>query len=422
MSDSRSGMSRHRIARPWWWVLCIAVVFAAGYWYFQGQKPAGPGTSPGRAGPFMMGGPVPVRVGQAHDDKIDIVYRAIGTVTAYNTVTVRSRVDGELQEVLFEDGQRVVKGDVLARIDPRPYQVQLDQAQGQQAQNRAQLENARRDLQRYQLLYKQNSIAKQQLDAQAALVQQLLGSQQSDQAAVDNARLQLGFTQIIAPMDGRLGLRQVDQGNLISAGGTEGLVVLTQTQPISVVFTLPQARVPEVIEQLRQGQKLAVDVYDSADIRKLATGELESVDNQIDIATGTLKLKARFTNEDETLFPNQFVNVRLKVRSNLPAIVAPVAAVQQGSQGPFVYALNDDDTVSIKRVTTGAVDGDRVAIESGLDAGARVVTEGVDRLREGARVEIVTGQDEAARPVPVPGGRARGMGGMGGASSPQSPH
>lgn len=415
MSDSRPGMGWRRTARPWWWVVCLVVLAVAAYWYWGNQQPAGPAGRAGAGNPFMagaMGGPVPVRVATTQDSKIDIVYRAIGTVTAYNTVTVQSRVDGMLQEVLFDDGQKVKKDDVLARVDPRPYQVQLDQALGQQRQNQAQLENAQRDLQRYQLLFKQNSIAKQQVDAQAALVKQYLGSQKSDQAAVDDAKLQLSFTEISAPIDGRLGLRKVDAGNLITSSLAEGLVVLTQTQPISVVFTLPQARVPEVLEQLRQGRTLAIEVYDSGDTNKLATGELESVDNQIDIATGTLKLKARFANNDERLFPNQFVNVRLKVQSGLPAIVAPSAAVQQGSQGPFVYALDDNDTVQIKRVKTGTVDGDRVAIESGLAAGVRLVTEGVDRLREGAKVEIVTGDAQAARPASVPGGRgSRGAGG-----------
>ncbi|WP_167752712.1 MdtA/MuxA family multidrug efflux RND transporter periplasmic adaptor subunit [Pusillimonas caeni] len=413
MSDSRPGTGRRRVARSWWWMLFIVVAALAAYWYFAGGRQAGPAGGAGPGNPFMpggMGGPVPVRVASSQDGKIDVVYRAIGTVTAYNTVTVRGRVDGQLQEVLFEDGQKVQKGDVLARIDPRPYQVKLDQALGQQRQNQAQLENAQRDLQRYQLLFKQNSIAKQQVDAQAALVQQYLGSQKSDQAAVDDARLQLSFTEITAPIDGRLGLRQVDQGNLIASSSTDGLVVLTQTQPISVVFTLPQARVPEVLEQFRQGRKLEVDVYDGSDTRRLATGELESVDNQIDIATGTLKLKARFANQDETLFPNQFVNVRLKVRTGLPAIVVPTVAVQQGSQGAFVYALDEADTVQIRRIATGTVDGERVAVESGLEAGVRVVTEGVDRLREGAKVEIVTGEEQAARPAAVPGGRPRGGG------------
>lgn len=409
MSDPYSGMNRRRVAR-YGWLVGVVVVAALGYWYWGGQKQAVPDA--GRPGnPFMAAGAVPVRVGQVQDDQIDIVYRAIGTVTAYNTVLVRSRVDGLLQEVLFKEGQKVKQGDVLARIDPRPFQVQLDQALGQQRQNQAQLENAQRDLQRYQLLYKQNSIAKQQVDAQAALVQQFLGSQKSDQAAVDNARLQLSFTQVVAPIDGRLGLRQVDQGNLIASSSTEGLVVLTQTQPISVAFTLPQAQVPDVLEQLRLGRTLDVEVYDGAGARKLASGRLASVDNQIDVATGTLRLKARVDNEPEILFPNQFVNVRLKVRADLPAIVAPSAALQQGSQGAFVYVLNDDDTVSIRRVTPGVMNDDRVAIESGLEAGARVVIEGVDRLREGARVKVITGDAtaEPASPASAGGGRGTGL-------------
>lgn len=410
MSDSRSAINTRR--RPFWWLIILAVLLAAAYWFF-GTSDSGRSSPRTGANPFMAGGAVPVRVGMVQDDKIDIVYRAIGTVTAYNTVTVRSRVDGELQEILFDEGQKVEEGDVLARIDPRPYQVRLDQALGQQSQNQAQLENARRDLQRYQLLFKQNSIAKQQVDAQAALVQQLLGSQKSDQAAVDDARLQLGFTEIVAPMAGRLGLRQVDEGNLISAGSSDGIVVLTQTQPISVAFTLPQARVPAVLEQYRQGRTLEVDVYDSADVRKLASGVLESIDNQIDIATGTLRLKARFANEDETLFPNQFVNVLLKVQTDLPAIVAPAAAIQQGSQGAFVYAVNDDDTVSIHRVTTGAMDGQRIAIESGVEAGKRVVTEGVDRLREGEKVEVIPDQEPAASVPSSP---------IGSAVAPAHPH
>src|SRR5690606_11266740 len=257
MSDSRPGTGRRRIARPWWWMLCIVLVAAAAYWYFgSGGQPgqSGPTGPAGPGNPFMpggMGAAVPVRVAPSQDSKIDIVYRAIGTVTAYNTVTVRSRVDGELQELFFEEGQKVRQGDLLARIDPRPFQVQLDQALGQQRQNQAQLENARRDLQRYQTLYKQNSIAKQQVDAQQALVRQYEGVQKSNQAAVDSARLQLGFTEIRAPLDGRLGLRRVDRGNLISQANTEGLVTITQTQPIAVTFTLPQAQLGEVQAQLR---------------------------------------------------------------------------------------------------------------------------------------------------------------------------
>jgi len=406
MSDPGSeSRKRHFSRKQLWTALAVAAALAAAaaYWHFKGN-------GGGAANPFsprgMMGAAsVPVRIATAEQGTVDVVFKAIGTVTAYNTVTVRSRVDGELQEILFKDGQKVRQGDVLARIDPRTYQVQLDQALGQQRQNLAQLENARRDLQRYQLLFKQNSIARQQVDAQAALVKQYEGSQKSDQAAVDSARLQLGFTEITAPISGRLGLRKVDQGNLIASSSTDGLVVITQTQPISVVFTLPQAQLPEVLAQLAAGRTLPVDLYDSTDTRKLATGELESVDNQIDVATGTLKLKARFSNEDETLFPNQFVSVRLAVQTGLPAVTIPATAVQQGSKGAFVYAVDEADTVRIQPIVTGTVDGNKVAVASGVQAGQRVVIEGVDRLREGASVEVVTGESAPVRAAPPSSGR-----------------
>src|SRR5690606_23128570 len=254
--------------------------------------------------------------------------------------------------------------------------------------NEAQLQNAQRDLQRYQLLYKQNSIAKQQVDAQAALVQQLLGSRKSDQAAVDSAKLQLSFTRITAPITGRLGLRKVDEGNMVNASNTDGIVTITQTQPISVLFTLPQAQLPDVLAQLRAGRSLVVDLYDRDDQNKIATGQLASVDNQIDVATGTVSLKARFENENETLFPNQFVNVRLRVETT-QALAIPTVAVQHGSVGAFVFLLDDDDKVHVRPIVVGRIDDKRIAVASGLEAGQRVVTDGVDRLREGAKVEIV---------------------------------
>ncbi len=332
---------------------------------------------------------VPVRLATVETGPIDYTLKAIGTVTAFNTVTVRSRVDGELQKIAFTDGQKVREGDLLAQIDPRSYQVELDQALGQQKQNEAQLQNAQRDLQRYQLLFKQNSIAKQQVDAQAALVQQYLGSRKSDQAAVDSATLQLSFTRIIAPISGRLGLRKLDQGNMINASNTDGLVVITQTQPISVMFTLPQAQLPDVLEKIRGGQTLAVELYDRDDVRKIATGDLMALDNQIDVATGTVKLKARFANENESLFPNQFVNVRLRV-GTAESLVVPTMAVQQGSIGAFVYLVDDESKVHVQPIVIGRVDEKRVAVASGLSAGQRVVVEGLDRLREGAKVEVVS--------------------------------
>lgn len=408
--------------RKWWvWGLLITALLVGAYWFWPGASTSGSNSAASRDGPSPMFGAmkVPVRVASVEQNNINVVFRALGTVTPLNTVTVRSRVEGELQKIYFEDGQKVNAGDLLAQIDPRPYQVRLDQAIGQQQQNRAQLENARRDLQRYQLLFKQNSIAKQQVDTQAALVKQLEGSIASDQATVDDARLQLSFTRITAPITGRLGLRNVDQGNLIGANSTEGLVVITQTQPIAVLFTLPQAQLPAVLEARRNGRTLPVELYDSTDTRKLAVGELVSIDNQIDVTTGTLKLKAQFANEAETLFPNQFVNVRLGVHLNQPAIVIPTRAVQQGSRGAFVYVVTPENTVTIQPVVTGTVDGHRVAIENGLEPGQQVVIEGVDRLREGASVDVVT---DAATPTPASSGAPLNTGSGDAGSHHGSPH
>jgi multidrug efflux system membrane fusion protein len=343
---------------------------------------------------------VPVRVYAAATKDVDISLPALGTVTAYNTVTVRSRVDGELVQVNFQEGQHVKAGDVLAQIDPRPFNVQLQQALGTQQQNQAQLENARRDLARYQTLYKQDSIAKQQVDTQAALVRQFEGTLKTDQAAVDNARLQLTFARITAPISGRLGLRQVDPGNLVSSSDTNGLVVITQTQPIAVIFTLPETQLPEVREQLRAGRTLRVDAYDRANTKRLATGVLETLDNQIDVTTGTVKLKARFDNADDALFPNQFVNVQLLVETRKGMTVIPNGAVQRGSQGPFVFVAEPDNTVSVRQLKLGPVSGELVVVNDGVKPGDRVVVEGTDRLRAGAKVEVVT---DSAAIAPTPG-------------------
>ncbi|MGB3289156.1 MAG: MdtA/MuxA family multidrug efflux RND transporter periplasmic adaptor subunit [Burkholderiaceae bacterium] len=406
----------------WLWLALALILLAAGAYWFMGRDAGS--SKGGRAGPgssfaAMANMKTPVRVASVQQGFIQHTFKAIGTVTAFNTVTVRSRVDGELQKLHFSDGQKVNAGDLLAQIDPRTYQVQLDQALGQQKQNEAQLKNAQRDLQRYQLLFKQNSIARQQVDAQAALVQQLQGSAKSDQAAVDSARLQLNFTRITAPISGRLGLRKLDQGNMVNASNTDGLVVITQTQPISVVFTLPQVQLPEVLAQLHAGRTLAVDLYDRDDLVKIATGELVSVDNQIDVATGTVKLKARFANEDESLFPNQFVNVRLRVDS-VQSLLVPTKAVQQGSIGAFVYVVKEGDKVGIQRIVTGRVDDKLVAVQSGLEAGQRVVTEGLDRLREGAAVEVVT--DPASSAPAAPAGLAAGVDAGSGAAASRRAH
>jgi len=375
----------------------LLLVVAAIAWLVlrPSAKQGGPGGRAGGRPPMaaMANLPVPVRIATAAQQDIDIFLRSLGTVTAYNTVTVRSRVSGELVDVAFQEGQQVKAGDLLAQVDPRAFQVALDQARGTQMQNLAQLENARRDLQRYQALFKQDSIARQQVDTQAALVRQYEGTVKSDQANVDNAKLQLDYARITAPISGRLGLRQVDRGNLVSSADTNGLVVITQTQPISVVFTLPETQLPEVRAELAAGKTLTVDAYDRADTRRIATGTLETLDNQIDVTTGTLKLKARFDNADDALFPNQFVNVRLHVLTRKDVTAIPTAAVQQGSAGAFVFLVQDDNTIAVRQVKLGAINSGMVAVNEGLKPGDRVVTEGTDRLRAGAKVEILGGAE-----------------------------
>ncbi|NYT25804.1 MdtA/MuxA family multidrug efflux RND transporter periplasmic adaptor subunit, partial [Alcaligenaceae bacterium] len=393
-------------------VFCL--VAAAAYWYFVVKDAGSPGVtvpaSVGRGfGPGAFRGlPVPVRLATARVETLQHTLRAIGTVTAFNTVVVRSRVGGELLQLHFQEGGMVEAGDLLAQIDPREYQVALDQARGQQQQNAAQLQSARQDLERYRVLFRQNSIARQQVEQQEALVKQLEGTRVSDQAAVDSAGLQLSYTRITAPISGRLGLRKVDQGNMVTASDTEGLVTITQTRPISVEFTLPQAELADVLAQLRAGRTLRVVLHDQNDVEELARGELISLDNQIDVATGTLRLKARFDNEDERLFPNQFVNVRLLVSSE-DMLAVPSAAVQVGSIGSFVYVV-DDGVVRIQRIVAGRVDGQKTAVLDGLQAGQRVVVEGTDRLRDGGSVDVVSVDGKEAAAAAPAAARAPGAG------------
>lgn len=374
--------------RRWVWVVLVLLLMAAvAWWWYPKAKPS-PASSPSSSAP---GGPpaVPVKAEVVSREDLDIYLKALGTVTAFNTVTVRSRVQGELNEILFKEGDQVKAGQLLARIDPRPYEVALQQALGMQQQNMSQYENAKRDLVRYQTLRKQESIAPQQVDTQQALVRKYEGIIRSDQAAVDNARLQLDYTRITAPISGRLGLRKVDVGNLISANDPQGLVVITQTQPISVLFTLSETDLPEVRQPMLAGKTLTVDAYDRADEVRLAQGKLLTVDNQIDVATGSFKLKAEFQNLDDMLFPNQFVNVRLHVRTLNQATTVPSGAILQGNQGAFVYLVKPDMTVEVRLVKIGPRSGDRVAVLEGLQPGDRVVLEGTDRLRAGTRVRIV---------------------------------
>ena len=373
------------------WLVIVLVIAALGLliwwlWPTSADQPQRPG---GRPGFGAFSGPVPVRVAPVRQGEFEVYYKALGTVTPLNTVNVRSRVAGELMEVRFDEGQRVSAGDLLAIIDPRPYEVALQQAEGTLKQNQALLTNAQLDLQRYRGLFAEDSIAKQTLDTQAALVNQYEGTLAANRAAVNEARLNLTFTRIEAPIDGRVGLRQLDQGNLVAANDTTPLVVITQTQPMAISFTLPEGDLPPVLQRFRQGDELAVQAWDRSERLLLGEGVLESVDNQIDATTGTLRLKARFDNQAEMLIPNQFVNVRLRVQTLTDATLMPSAALQFGARGTFAYVVGDDNKVQLRTLEIGPSNGETTVVTSGLAAGERIVMEGTDRLRDGSEVEVV---------------------------------
>jgi multidrug efflux system membrane fusion protein len=391
------------------WILALAAAAAAaGAAYYLYQSRAGePQPKSGKGGFAKGDGSVPVVAAAATTADVGVLLDGLGSVTPVATVTVRSRVDGQLMKLLFKEGQVVREGDLLAEIDPRAAQVQLATAEGQFARDQALLKNAAIDLERYRVLFTQDSIAKQQLDTQDALLRQYEATVKMDQAAIDNAKLQLVYSRITAPVGGRLGLRQVDLGNIVRAGDANGLVVITQLQPITVIFSIPEDSLPPVMKKLQAGEKLQVTAFDRAGKAQLAAGVLLTADNQIDPATGTLKLKAQFANEDLSLFPNQFVNVRMLVDTKQGATVIPAAGVQRGTPGTFVYVVDPaTKVVSVRKVKLGPTQGETVCVEEGLKPGTLVVVDGADKLREGAVVEMVVRDNSP----PKEGGPRKGGG------------
>jgi multidrug efflux system membrane fusion protein len=412
-------------------VIAIAAMAGLGYlaWHLTHKAPEGarggaPGAQgggrggPGGGGPGGgRGGPATtVGVATATQADIPVVIDALGTVTAAATSTVRAQVSGVLQKIHFNEGQMVKAGQVLATVDPRPFEMALLQAQGTRQRDEAQLESARVMLSRYQTLLTQDSIARQDVDTQAALVKQLQGTVMTDRAAEGVAKINLGYTQVKAPISGRVGLRTVDIGNLVTSGDTAGIAVITQLNPIDVEFAVPQDRVPELQARIVSDDTLPAIALDRTRTDKLAAGRFQALDNQVDVQTGTVRAKARFANGDSKLFPSQFVNLRLEVRTIKNAIMVPVTALRHGSTGDFVYILNTDKTVSLRPVTRGQATVDKIQIATGLKVGEKVITEGADRLKDGAKVTLPGDR-------PAGGGQRQGQGrrGQGGAAATPAP-
>jgi len=381
--------SVNRLSRGQRWLAALAAVLVLLLvWFFGLRKPAE--QLPPPPNPWM--GPTPVHVVKVTKEDLKVHIKAIGSVVPLNTVTVRSRADGQLLRILFEEGQRVKAGDVLAEIDPATYKVRVDQAEGILQETRAQLKNAEEDLRLYERLIEQKSIAKQQFDKQQALVEQLRGTLKNHTGQLDDARLQLSYTRITAPITGRLGLRRVDVGNLVKTGDANGLVTITQTQPIAVSFTIPENQLVAVRGAYMAAEKsastLPVEAWDRSEQSLLATGKLTTLDNQIDASTGTLRMKAQFDNADDSLFPNQFVNARLHLNTLDGAVTIPIDAVQYGSKGTYVYVV-EEGKANMRPIKLGSLEGARTSVLEGLTEGEQVVLEGIDRLWEGKDVKVM---------------------------------
>ncbi len=368
----------------------IALVIWGIYWFISKNKNVPPQD---RA--------VSIGVATVQMENAPLHINALGTVNSTYTATVRSRVDGQLMKLHFTEGQFVEEGQLLAELDARPFQAELKQAEGQLMKDKALLDNARLDLQRYYQLLEQNSIAKQQVDTQIALVKQYEGTVKLDQGAVDHARLQLTYSQITAPISGRVGLRQVDLGNIVQASDTNGIVTITQEQPINVVFSIPEINLTELLQAYNVNKKLVVEAWDRENQNKISEGTLLAIDNQLNTDTGTIGIKAIFENTDQKLFPNQFVNIHLNLGTKPNAIVVPSIAIQLGKLGQTVYRVNNNETVSLIKIKTGAKSGENTIIEEGLEPGQIVVIDGVDKLRDGSRIKIVNhlGTEKNASPV-----------------------
>lgn len=381
-----------RRRRFWIWILLVALLGAAGYYYWS-KRTAPPastatGESGGRRGQGANAGASPVDAATATKGNIGVYVSGLGAVTPIYTVTIKTRVDGQLMQVLYKEGDMVHQGDKLAEIDPRPYQAQLTQYEGQLLRDQALLDNARIDQARYETLIKQNAIPEQQLATQVTLVKQDEGTVKNDQGLIDSVKVDLIYCNITAPITGRIGLRLVDPGNIVQTSDTTGLLVITQLQPISVIFTIAEDQLPSIYAKQRAGQKLPVDAFDREMKKLLASGTLTTIDNQIDQTTGTVKLRATFSNSRDELFPNQFVNARLLEQEKRGVVLVPSAAVQRNSQSTYVYVVKPDSTVTVRQVKLGTSDDNNTEITSGVNQGDVVVLTGVDKLVEGSKVTV----------------------------------